>query len=126
MSSYKKSTVAIAMSILALTFQGCYYDVEEELYPNAGFCDTSAVTYSLTVKPILDANCIVCHSTASNQGNVILDSHTEAKQYAESGQLLGAIKHEPGFSPMPQGGNKLNACNISKIEIWVNAGTPNN
>ena len=114
------------ISLMIVMLQGCYYDVEEELYPFEGACDTLTVTYTATVKPILDANCIVCHSTASNQGNVILDSHAKAKQYAESGQLLGAIRHDPGFSPMPQGGNKLNNCNILKIQKWVSEGAQNN
>jgi len=105
---------------------GCYYDVEEELYPATVSCDTSNVTYSLTVKPIIDDNCIVCHSQASQQGSVVLETYNDIQVYASSGQLLGAIKHESGFSPMPQGGAKLSDCNILKIEKWVSSGIPNN
>ena len=111
--------------ILILASPGCYYDVEEELY-GTGLCDTSAVTYSLSVKPILDANCNSCHNTLSAQGGVILDSHTAVKGFADSGQLLGAITHAAGFFPMPKGGSKMNDCNISTIETWVSGGTLNN
>ncbi len=95
--------------------QGCYYDVEEELY-GTNLCDSAAVTYSLSVKPILDANCNSCHSTASAQGGVILDNHASVKGVAESGKLIGAINHEASYSPMPKGGSKLSDCNISTIE----------
>jgi hypothetical protein len=39
---------------------------------------------------------------------------------------VGAITHAPGFTPMPQGGAKLPACEIAKIKAWVDAGSPNN
>jgi len=106
---------------------GCYYDVEEELYPATGaVCDTSNVTYTLTVKPILDQNCNVCHSNASQQGSVILDSYADVAAQASSGKLMGAITHDPQFSAMPQGGAMLNDCNILKIGKWVQEGSPNN
>jgi hypothetical protein len=31
-----------------------------------------------------------------------------------------------GFKAMPQGGNKLDQCDINKIQKWVNAGALNN
>ncbi|MDQ3049842.1 MAG: hypothetical protein M3Q95_03040 [Bacteroidota bacterium] len=116
----------MTFSIMGLS--GCYYDVAEELYPGNGTagCDTSSVTYSLTVKPILDQNCMSCHSQALQQGGVILETHADVVTYVTSGQLLGSINHLSGFSPMPQGGPKLNDCNILKIETWVQAGALNN
>ena len=118
-------TILLMVSVTLLS--GCYYDVEEELYPaNDNSCDTADVTYSLTVKPIINDNCIVCHSQASQQGSVVLETYNDIQVYASSGQLLGAIKHQPGYSPMPQGGAKLSDCNILKIEKWVLSGIPNN
>lgn len=110
----------------SMFFTGCYYDVEEELYPSGQSCDTSAVTYSLGVEPIINSNCYVCHSAAAAQGGVILDDYNALKGYADSGTLLGVIRHESGFSPMPQGGSKLSNCNIAVIEKWINDGSPNN
>lgn len=107
--------------------QGCYYDVEEELYPaNTVTCDTANVTYSGTVKSIIDANCNVCHSQASAQGGVVLDTYTTLKNFGTSGALTGTIRHESGYSAMPKDGNKLNDCNIAKIEKWVASGYPEN
>jgi len=108
-----------------LVAPGCYYDVEEELY-GTGICDTSAVTYSLSVKPIMDASCNGCHSTAVAESGVILDTHASLKGFADSGSLLGVIRHETGYSMMPKGGSKLSSCNISIIAKWIADGTPNN
>ncbi|MBL0343139.1 MAG: hypothetical protein IPP71_21085 [Bacteroidetes bacterium] len=109
------------------TIQGCYYDVEEELYPASNTnCDTTNVSYNSTIKPIMDASCNSCHSAASAQGGVVLDTYTTLKDYAISGALLGVVRQESGFSPMPKGGNKLNDCSISKIEVWVTNQYPEN
>jgi hypothetical protein len=42
------------------------------------------------------------------------------------GRLLGSIQHASGFSPMPEGSAKMNACNITKIRKWIQAGALNN
>jgi hypothetical protein len=109
-----------------LLIQGCYYDIDEELYPGNVNCDTSMVTYSLSVKPIINTYCNVCHNQIVAQGNVILDDYQSLKIYADSGRLLGAIKHLDGYFAMPQDASKLSPCNIAKIELWIEAGTLNN
>lgn len=121
-----KSLTLLLATFLMMVLSGCYYDVEEELYPNAAACDTSGVTYSGTVSVILQQNCLGCHSAASAQGNVVLAAYNDVKNYAQSGALAGVINHSSGFSPMPKGGNKLKSCDIRKIELWIANGTPNN
>jgi hypothetical protein len=105
---------------------GCYYDVEEELYPNNAPCDTTNVTFSLSVKPILDADCNSCHGSTSPQGGIILDTYNGVLNHVNSGALLGAIRHDNGFLAMPQGGSKLSNCKIQTIEKWVADGALNN
>ena len=113
--------------VLVVTIQGCYYDIEEELYPaSTNTCDTLNVTYIATVKPIIDANCNNCHSQAIGQGGVVLETYANVKDYAIAGSLLGAIRHETGFAAMPQGAAKLGDCNILKIEKWVANQYPEN
>lgn len=109
---------------LALT-SACYYDVEEDLYPDTG-CNTEGVTFSGTVQPILQSNCLTCHNAASQFGGVTLEGYDQVKIHATSGLLLGAIRHESGFSPMPQGQPKLAECTIEKIAVWIQEGAPNN
>nr|MBS0037021.1 hypothetical protein [Saprospiraceae bacterium] len=111
--------------VLLTLISACYYDVEEELYPNE-ICDTQEVSYSGFVKPVLEDNCLICHNSGSNMGNVTLEGIDNVRIYSANGRLLGAIKHEPGFSPMPQGNEKLSDCQITKIEAWINQGTMDN
>lgn len=106
--------------------QGCYYDVEEELYPESLTCDTTTITYSGSVYPILADNCLSCHSTAAVNGGVVLEGHSNAAIYANNGRLLGAITHASGFSPMPKNLPKLPDCDIATIRMWIEAGAPNN
>ena len=104
---------------------GCYYDVEEVLYP-AGSCQTENMSYQTNIEPIIQRNCYVCHSQAANQGSITLEGYTNLLTYVQNGRLSGAIRHEPGFSPMPQNGPQLSDCDIAKIEQWVASGAPNN
>jgi len=117
-----------ALILLAFFFSlhSCYYDNVEELYPQAPACDTANVTYSATVWPIIETNCTGCHNAGFPSGNISLSNYDEIVAAVQNGSLLGTIRHENGWSPMPKGGGKLADCDIKKIETWVNAGTPNN
>ncbi|MCB0644373.1 MAG: hypothetical protein KDC44_22165 [Phaeodactylibacter sp.] len=124
----KKIRLSVAV-VLALafsaSFSACYYDIEEELYPETD-CVTDNVNYSTVIQPILQTNCYTCHSAAANQGGITLEGHGQLLQYVNSGQLLGAIRHDAGFSPMPQGAPQLVDCDIEQIAAWIDQGAPNN
>ena len=126
----RKVIISCFIGIVCLNgLNSCYYDVESQLYPNGSTtCDTTSVTYSLTVRSILQANsCLGCHSgSGASGGNVILDNYNSVKLYAQNGKLYGSINHSPGYIAMPQGGNKISPCNISKVKKWIDSGTPNN
>lgn len=119
-----KLTIIIGCAI-AGTSSGCYYDKEEILYP-AGICDTTSVTYSTSVAPILSSNCISCHGGATPSSGISLETYNQVKILADNGRLWGSVSHTGPYSPMPKGGNKLNACNLTKIDKWIKAGAPNN
>lgn len=105
---------------------GCYYDVEEELYPTLE-CDTQQLSFSNDILPIIQDHCYQCHSQNNNLGaGIVLEGYNNLITFAENGQLLGAIKHQSGFSPMPKNAPQLPMCNIEKIEAWINAGAENN
>jgi len=111
--------------IAMLSFSSCYYD-KAELLATTADCDTTKVTYSITILPIIKTNCEACHSGGSPSGNVLLSNYTEIKAAAENESLMGTIKHKTGWSPMPKGGNNLSDCDIRKLEIWIKNGEPNN
>ena len=111
--------------ILVLAIQGCYYDIEEELYPTLD-CNTTSLAYTEHILPIIENNCYSCHDMANNFGNVTLEGHSNLLQYVNNNQLLGVIRHDSGFSPMPKNAPQLLECEIQKIEQWIADGAPNN
>ena len=125
MTSYHFIAFLFAFSLLTFFWTGCYYDNEEELYPFEP-CETANMSFATNIMPIFNQNCNVCHATSQALGNVILDTHAEVKKQVDAGRLLGAIRHENTFFPMPQGQPQLSSCTIEKIASWVAAGAPNN
>ena len=118
----RKSLTAIF--ILAL-FTGCYYDKEDELYGN---CDTTNVSYSQTITNILtNYACLNCHGNPTSNGAPFsLTTYANVKTQVDANRLFGAINHQTGFAPMPQGAPKMNQCDINKVKAWIDAGAPNN
>lgn len=115
----------ILLALLVLLFEGCYYDVEDELYPTTGLCDTTTVTYVATIAPLLNRSCISCHSGSAPSGNIDLSNYTNVKLYADDGSLYGSMSHNPNWSQMPQGGNKSDDCSLLKVKTWIERGSPN-
>lgn len=116
-----KKYLIISLLATATIFGSCYYDVEEELYTTLD-CSTTGVTYTSVVEPLINNKCYKCHDATSNSGNINLEGYANLKKYVDSGELLGAIKHSPGFSAMPKNEAKLVDCDIEKIQVWVNDG----
>ena len=116
----------IAVFCLAAS-AGCYHDKESDLYPK-GVCDTATVKWSTTIQPILQTNCAYagCHSNADLAGGINLTTYDGVKAVVDDGSLVGSIIHDPAYTPMPRGTEKLPDCTISKIRIWVAAGALNN
>ncbi|HLN73020.1 MAG: hypothetical protein ACM3O8_01280 [Methylococcaceae bacterium] len=124
-----KKILTLILILFVTTLSNCYYDSEEKLYPVLSTsCDLENVTFAATIKPILQASCYTCHSNSNyvNQGSGIkLENYDDVKIQASS-RLMGSIKHEPGYIPMPNGGGKLPDCEINQIQKWIDNGMPNN
>lgn len=129
MMNSKKYIIRTALIFLVIFVNGCYYDTEERLYPKiSNPCDDTVVTFSKTVTPILHS-CLNCHanSNAAAEGaGIKLENYADVKIYASEGHLMAAIRHEPGHTPMPLGGGKLQDCEINQLQKWIDANTPNN
>ena len=125
-----KSILRILLVLSVATIAGCYYDSEEKLYPVIPTsCDLKNVTYSATVKPILQASCYTCHSNANyaNKGaGFKLENYADVLTLVQNGKLMGSVKHLSGFLPMPNSGGKLSDCEISQLQKWIDNKTPNN
>ncbi len=119
--------IMIAGLFGVLLLSSCYYDNMEDLYPDTGgVCDTTNVTFSQTVLPVLQSHCTGCHSGSAPSGNISIVNYNDVVLLVHSGRLLGTIRHEQGYSPMPKGGNKLSNCDIAKLEKWISDGMPDN
>jgi len=89
-------------------------------------CDTTVFTYRDVVAEIMQNNCVSCHSTSFMSGGVDLSVYSGVKTVADNGKLMGTITHAAGFPAMPQGGDKLDDCEILLIEKWIETGASNN
>ena len=124
----EKTTLALvitSLALLLLSVSGCYKDKAETLYPQLT-CDTTGVTYSASIAPMLSAYCNSCHGGNTPSGNLKFDYYQGVKYQVDNGHLIGAVTHAPGYQPMPKDQNMLSNCNIAKIRSWIAAGAPNN
>ena len=117
-----KKILYLSITAFTLSLSACYYDTEEELYPNSfgGNQDTTNVTYSGTIAPMLAANCTSCHTAGGNSP----DLTTYANVFANKDRVKArAIDGNP--SPMPSSG-LMSLTNRNKLAAWIAAGAPNN
>jgi len=82
-------------------------------------CDTTNVTFTGSVAPILQKYCDGCHNSSNPLGGIDLTNSHQLALLDVNGSLLGAIRQKPGYIPMPLGGNKLSNCDIETIAIWI-------
>jgi cytochrome c5 len=82
---------------------------------------TGTVTFAIDIKPILQRYCTRCHNQ-NEKGGYNFEEISFAKKGGANGELLGTIKHAPGFDPMPANDEPMDAASIAKIEAWVKSG----
>ena len=106
----------------ALLLQSCYYDKEDVLYIGSSGCDTTTVTYSGTIQPLLQTYCVGCHGSS---GGVSLENYAQVKAAADNGSLVGTVNATSPYNLMPKNGSPLSTCKLRQIEIWVQNGAKN-
>ncbi len=124
-----KRTVQTLLVLSLALAAGCYRDSEEALYPVAtNSCDTTDMSYSATIKPLIAQSCAFsgCHAGNPAAAGINLETYTGLKGIAENGKLVGVITHASGFSPMPKNASRLPDCSIGQIRSWVAAGAAEN
>lgn len=118
----------LLMGFIGATSVGCYYDNEEELYPNPNACDTVAVSFSADILPVLQSQCLSCHAAdiyTDTGGGYNLDGHANVKVSADDNKLYPAIAHT-GDYPMPKSAAKLDDCTIAQFKAWIDNGALDN
>jgi len=79
---------------------------------------TKVVNYEDDIKPLLKSSCMPCHGP-SNPKNWL--SFKATQEYAVD--ILGSIKHEPGYMPMPMGPKgKLTKEQVQLVQEWIGSG----
>lgn len=107
-------------SLMILSQNACYYDNEVEQY-GVATCDTTNISFSQDVLPVINASCISCHVPGGQQESSPMTNYEEIKNYSDA--ILERVNGIGGIMP-PTG--PISECNQSKIEAWVRAGAPNN
>ncbi len=103
---------------------GCSYSHGDP----APTCDVAheTITYAGVIAPIFSANCLRCHGSsvaATLGGGNDFSTYTAVSRYPQN-NLLGCIRHDPGYIAMPEDGGKISTCDIQRIEAWYALGKP--
>ena len=108
--------------LIGLTFQGCYYDSEEALYPDS-FCDVSSVTWTSTIEPLIASQCAIpgCH-VPGGDGVGDFTSYAGVKAKVDNGSFQTQVIEQRSMPP-PGG---LPTCELQQVAIWVQDGAPEN
>jgi len=117
------------MLLFAVAFNACKYDNVEDLLAEL-ICDTTAVSYTADVEPILVSRCYICHDLANGEsagGGYILEGYADLTASTDGSTLIDVIDWLPGgASDMPKNGSQLPSCERAIIRAWVNQGMLDN
>lgn len=119
MSNILKSKKAFLLLLLVTSLSSCLTNVDEEEVIDPGTPDPCAtITYAINIKPIIDNNCIQCHSTNGGQS-------PNLETYNAVSANATRVKSEVVSKEMPIGGSLTNE-EIAAISCWVDNGALNN
>lgn len=110
------------MASCAIFGTGCVWHVETELYPTPVPCDTTTVTFQEHVLPIIENNCIDCHSGTSPSAGLDLSNPTTLSAFGLNGSLSDRIQRDPADPLLMPPNGPLNDCNQLILQAWINAG----
>ena len=85
-----------------------------------GICDTTDTKFSTFVNPVITSKCVSCHNSVTPSGGYDLDGYDKVK--ANYPAILSSVNS----GSMPKGSAPLDACTVTKIQVWVNRGANNN
>lgn len=127
-------TGILLATALGIFSTGCYYDSMQELGFMNIACDTTDVSYSADIVPILESQCLGCHDAVSapvSGGGKNFEGYSNLVSYVNAGKpdssiLYQSVAWTPGVASMPLGGSQIGDCELALIESWINQGAQNN
>ena len=115
----------LLLGLLAPIITGCEEEIPK-VNPNCEAPADGIANWATDVRPIIVVYCAECHRPERASGGIILSAFDAIEPVARSGRLLGVIRHEPGYNPMPYNNPRLDSCSISIFELWIEQGIQNN
>jgi uncharacterized membrane protein len=88
-------------------------------------CNPEVLSFSSHITPIINSNCVTCHSGAQPDGGVLLTSYSQVFAQVQSGKLNNVLTASNGAPMMPPSGI-LSDCSKNNILKWIEDGAPNN
>ncbi len=116
-----KNSVSLLV-LLFFVFFGCENSSESDLIEQLPL--TENITYTEHIKPIIDANCVACHSNPAVGGaSVPMTNFEEVRLVFENTDALDRMNRQPGESGfMPLNDTRLPQTSIDLVEQWMNEG----
>ena len=113
--------LSLSVSVAALVcLFGCLVNAQDE---------TKTVDFKNDIKPILESNCVSCHSEKEPEGGYRVDIRDEALEYVESGDAEASefyeylvTDDEDALMPPADEGGPLDDSDIRLIKTWINEG----
>ena len=115
----KVFTLAILTFLIVSCSSGSESDIAPSPDPTPG-----SITYTNTIKSIMNNNCVSCHgNNPTNGASVSLDTYARVKSAIENNGLIDRISRTQGTAGMmPQNGTRLPQSTIEIIINWKNNG----
>ena len=123
MKSKKFFSSIFIMTVISLSVASCYYDKEDLLYGSTVVdCSTVDSKFSTAINPLMQSKCAYsgCHDAGTAAAGVVLENHTQVA--ASAGRINQRCIVDKSMPP----GTPLSSNEISALQCWINAGTPNN
>lgn len=119
---FKMKNSVFLLVLLFFVFFGCENSSESDLIEQLPL--TENITYTEHIKPIIDANCVACHSNpAINGASSPMANYDQVKTTFQNTDALDRMNRQPGESGfMPLGGTRLPQTSIDLVEQWMNEG----
>lgn len=86
--------------------------------------DTTTVTYTSSIKRIVDLYCVGCHIKQVSGSGPILTTHARVKDEIINGHFMQTIEHIDGYVPMPPGRTRVTEREVQLLKTWVRRGMP--
>jgi cytochrome c553 len=86
----------------------------KQTWLDAANCNTTNITYTNTVKAIMNNNtCSGCHGAGGTSPE--LSNYSTVKNAATNANFIGCLKHTSPYSAMPKNGTKLDSYRYARI-----------